>query len=84
MNGGAFMETRENLRKSRNIVHRALMALVLAIAGLGLSIGVSSPAQAATTTMCSSSPVPAGYVVTGAYNNTPNCGNFVLYTIRRL
>lgn len=68
-------------RKHPGPVRRALTALALTAAAVGLSFGVSNPAQAASLSICSATPVPAGYVVTQAYVSPGTCGPHLLYWI---
>ncbi|SCL29690.1 hypothetical protein GA0070616_3931 [Micromonospora nigra] len=76
------MKNRQHSRRSLRVVGRALTALVLATAAAGFSLGVASPAQAASTTMCSTSPVPAGWVVTEVNTNAGAiCGPFLFFRI---
>ncbi|MER6756032.1 hypothetical protein ABT235_17835, partial [Micromonospora echinofusca] len=75
------MKTGQHPKRHLRLVHRILMAVALAAASLGLSLAVSSPAQAATTTMCSATPVPAGWVVTQAQRDPASCGSHLHYWI---
>uniref|UniRef100_UPI003D73338D hypothetical protein n=1 Tax=Micromonospora sp. RP3T TaxID=2135446 RepID=UPI003D73338D len=80
-NEGGFVKTRQYPRRALGRARRALAALALATAATGFALGVSSPAQAASTYMCSATPVPAGWVVTQAQTNSGNCGPHLLYWI---
>ncbi|MEV4464144.1 hypothetical protein AB0J51_11000, partial [Micromonospora echinofusca] len=75
------MKTGQHPKRRLRLVQRVLMAVALAAASLGLSLAVSSPAQAATTTMCSATAVPAGWVVTQAQRDSASCGSHLLYWI---
>ncbi|MBQ1075327.1 hypothetical protein KBX06_19470 [Micromonospora sp. C31] len=75
------MQTRQHPRRFLKALRRALLALATTVAALGFSLGVSSPAQAASFSMCSATPVPAGYVVTQARVDPLTCGPHLHYWI---
>ncbi|MFC5291210.1 hypothetical protein ACFPM7_29520 [Actinokineospora guangxiensis] len=65
----------------RHAARRALLAVALVAACLGISLTTTGTAQAASTHMCSSTPVPAGWVVTEAYTNQSICRPYIYYRI---
>lgn len=75
------MRTRTHRGRIPQTVRRALLALAVAAATLGFSLGVASPAQAASFSICSATAVPAGYVVTRAQVDPGTCGPHLHYWI---
>ncbi|SCL29694.1 hypothetical protein GA0070616_3932 [Micromonospora nigra] len=66
----------------RRVFHRSLLAVALVAASFGVSLTAASPAQAASTTMCSTSSVPAGWLVTEVQTNAGAiCGPYLFFRI---
>ncbi len=84
----AVVGHQENLRPTMTTLRTRVPHLITALLLLlGLMTAASAQAQAtpqrltAGTTICSNSPIPAGWVVTGSYRNNGCAGAGYIYTI---
>ncbi|MEU7572754.1 hypothetical protein [Micromonospora sp. NPDC049240] len=65
---------RRHVRTWATTARNGAVALTVTVAGVGASLAIGSPAQAATTSICAVGSIPAGWVATLGRSNDPSCG----------